>query len=123
MISGIEKALDSVTAPCRGIAIWPIRLTMAGIFILHGVGKFMMPDMAGMMGLSVPVWLVVGAAEIAGGAGFIVGGLLAGSNGTLITRLSGLAIMPVMLGAIYIMHWGQWSFMPSETHSAGGMEL
>lgn len=83
----------------------------------------MMPAMAGMMGLSVPVWYVVGAAEIAGGAGFIVGGLLAGSNGTLITRLSGLAIIPVMLGAIFMVHWGQWGFMPSETHPAGGMEF
>ena len=83
----------------------------------------MMPAMAGMMGLSVPVWLLVGAAEIAGGAGFIVGGLLSGSNGTLITRLSGLAIIPVMLGAIFMVHWGHWSFMASETHPAGGMEF
>ncbi|MGY9107733.1 MAG: DoxX family membrane protein, partial [Alphaproteobacteria bacterium] len=106
MSSTIDKALDSVTAPCRGIAIWPIRLAMAGTFIFHGVGKFMMPAMAGMMGLSIPVWYLVAGAELAGGIGFILGGLLAGSNGTLITRLSGLAIIPVMLGAIFMVHWG-----------------
>ncbi len=123
MTSSLEKAFEKATAPGRSLALWPIRLTMGGIFLFHGAFKFMMPAMAAMMGLSVPVWYVVGAAEIAGGAGFIVGGLLAGSTGTLITRLSGLAIIPVMLGAIYMMHWGQWNFMPSETHPAGGMEF
>ncbi len=119
----LEKAFENATAPCLSLALWPIRLTMGGIFLFHGAGKFMMPAMAAMMGLSVTVWYVVGAAEIAGGAGFIVGGILAGSTGTLITRLSGLAIIPVMLGAIFMVHWGQWNFMPSETHPAGGMEF
>lgn len=123
MTSGLEKTLESATAPCRGIALWPIRLTMAGIFIFHGVGKLMMPAMAAMMGLSEPIWYVVGLAEIAGGAGFVLGGILSGGTGTLITRLAGLAIIPVMLGAIFMVHWGQWGFMPSETHPAGGMEF
>jgi putative oxidoreductase len=123
MTSGLEKAFESATAPCRSFALWPIRLAMAGIFLFHGPGKFMMPGMAAMMGLSVPVWYLVGAAEIAGGAGFIAGGLLSGSIGTLITRLSGLAIIPVMLGAIIMVHWGQWGFMASDTHPTGGMEF
>jgi putative oxidoreductase len=123
MSSRIDKALDSVTEPCRGIAVWPIRLAMAGIFIFHGVGKLMMPAMAGMMGLSLPVWYVVAGAELAGGIGFILGGLLSGHNGVQITRLSGLAIIPVMLGAIFMVHWGQWGFMASETHPGGGMEF
>ena len=123
MMSGLNKALENATAPCRSIALWPIRLTMAGIFIFHGVGKLMMPAMAAMMGLSEPIWYVVGLAEIAGGAGFLIGGALSGATGTLITRLAGLAIIPVMLGAIFMVHWGQWAFMPSETHPAGGMEF
>ena len=59
MISSLEKAFENATAPCRSLALWPIRLTMAGIFLIHGAGKFMMPAMAAMMGLSVPVWYVV----------------------------------------------------------------
>jgi putative oxidoreductase len=28
-----------------------------------------------------------------------------------------------MAGAIYLVHWGQWSNIPSETHPFGGMEF
>jgi putative oxidoreductase len=28
-----------------------------------------------------------------------------------------------MLGAIALVHWGQWSALPSETHPVGGMEF
>ena len=90
---------------------------------MTATGKFMMPEMAGMMGLSQPVWLLVGTAEMLGGAGFIVGGVLAKRLGSLITRLAGLAIIPVMLGAIAMVHWGQWDFAPSQTHPMGGMEF
>ena len=122
MISGLATALENATAPCRSIALWPIRLTLGATFLIHGSGKLMMPAMAAMMGLSEPIWYVVGLAEVAGGAGFILGGILSGATGTLVTRLAGLAIIPVMLGAIFMVHWGQWSFMASETHPAGGME-
>ena len=29
----------------------------------------------------------------------------------------------IMGGAIYLVHWGQWSNIPSETHPFGGMEF
>jgi len=37
--------------------------------------------------------------------------------------LAGLAIAPVMLGAIFMVHWGRWNFMPAEGFPAGGMEF
>ena len=46
-----------------------------------------------------------------------------GALGDLATRLSGVAIVPVMLGAIAMVHWGQWSFVASESHPMGGMEF
>jgi putative oxidoreductase len=123
MLSNLDSAFDNMTRPLHGIAFWPLRLAMAGIFLYHGPGKFMMPEMAGMMGLSQPVWLLVGTAEVLGGAGFIVGGLLPGAAGAAITRLAGLAVIPVMLGAIAMVHWGQWNFVASGTHPMGGMEF
>ena len=39
------------------------------------------------------------------------------------TRLAGLAAAPVMMGAIAMVHWPQWSFAPSESHPMGGMEF
>ena len=107
----------------RPIAHWPIRLAMAGIFIFHGAGKVMMPAMAAMMGMSETVWMLLGAVEAAAGLGFIVGGLKQGDLGILLTRLSGLAIIPIMIGAIYMVHWPQWSFVVSATHPMGGMEF
>ena len=41
----------------------------------------------------------------------------------LVLGLAGLAIVPVMLGAIFMVHWGRWSFSPTETHPMGGMEF
>jgi len=117
----IQASVEETTR--YAIALWPVRLALAGIFLYHGSGKFMMPEMAGMMGLSQPVWLLVGTAEMLGGAGFVVGGVLTKRLGSLITRLAGLAIIPVMLGAIAMVHWGQWNFTPSQTHPMGGMEF
>ncbi len=31
--------------------------------------------------------------------------------------------IPVMAGAIALVHWGRWSFVPSETYPMGGMEF
>ena len=31
--------------------------------------------------------------------------------------------MPVMLGAIVMVHWGRWNCVPTPSHRLGGMEL
>jgi putative oxidoreductase len=99
---------------------WLLRLAFAGVFVFHGFGKVL--DLGGfsqMMGLSTPVAVLVALAEVAGGIGIIVGAFV----NDIVTRLAGVAIVPVMLGAIVMVHWGQWSFMASDTHPAGGMEF
>ena len=104
----------------RPHAHWLLRATLAGVFIIHGFGKvFDLTGFAQMMDLSPTVAALVAFAEVAGGIGIIVGAFTT----DIITRLAGLAIIPVMLGAIFMVHWGQWSFMASETHPAGGMEF
>ncbi len=72
-----------------------------------------------MMGLPAPVAALVTFAELAGGTGIIVGAF----THDLITRLAGLAIAPVMLGAILMVHWPRWNFMAAEGFPAGGMEF
>jgi putative oxidoreductase len=104
----------------RTHAHWLLRTTLASVFIIHGFGKVL--DLTGfsqMMGLSLPIAALVAFAEVAGGIGIIVGAF----TKDIVTRLAGLAIIPVMTGAIVMVHWGRWSFMPSETHPAGGMEF
>lgn len=98
-----------------------LRLILASVFLFHGIGK--LADVAGfaqMMGMNIAVAWLVTLAEVLGGAGIMAGGLLKNDR---ITRLSGLAIAPVMLGAIALVHWPRWSFTPSESHPMGGMEF
>ncbi|NNE05238.1 MAG: DoxX family protein [Xanthomonadales bacterium] len=102
---------------------WLLRIALASVFLFHGIGKFTgaggIGGFAQMTGLPVFVAFLVGFAEVAGGLGMIIGGF----GKPLITRLAGAAIIPVMLGAIFMVHWGRWSFTPSETHPMGGMEF
>lgn len=101
-------------------AHWLLRLCLASVFIYHGSMKFMnLEGFTQMMGLSTPIAVLVAFAEVVGGIGIIVGGI----SSDLITRLAGLAIAPVMLGAIFMVHWGRWNFMPAEGFPAGGMEF
>lgn len=109
-------ALDSVKPHVH----WLLRVGLASVFLYHGIGKAMdIGAFSQMMGLPMPVAVLVTLAELAGGAGIIVGAF----TKDVITRLAGLAIAPVMLGAIVIVHWGRWNFMAAEGYPAGGMEF
>ena len=97
-----------------------IRIAAAGVFLFHGLSKFgNLSGGAEMMGLPVWLWGLVGVLETLGGALILAGGFLP----DWATRLGGLFIIPPMLGAIFMVHWPQWSFVPSDTHPMGGMEF
>ncbi|MCZ6641171.1 MAG: DoxX family protein [Gammaproteobacteria bacterium] len=101
-------------------AHWLLRIGLASVFLFHGIGKVM--DLGGfsqMTGLPTAVAALVALAELAGGVGIIVGAF----TNDLITRLAGLAITPVMLGAISMVHWGRWDFSAAEGFPMGGMEF
>ncbi len=111
-------ALDSL----KPNAHWLLRIGLASVFIFHGVGKAMnLGGFSDMTGLPTAAAALVTFAELAGGVGIIVGAF----TSDLITRLSALAVAPVLLGAIYMMHWGRWSFTPApdEGFPMGGMEF
>lgn len=110
--------------PVIGGADWFIRLSIAGTFIYHGVTKF--PNIAAgaeMMGMPFIVWLAVALGEIAAGVALLAGGALRNNFGDLLTRLGGVGVAIIMVGAVALVHWGQWSNMPSESHPFGGMEF
>lgn len=101
-------------------AHWGLRIALAGVFLYHGLGKFfMLEQFATMMGLPVFVALLVALAESVGGTLILVGGF----GKDWLTRLGAAMFIPVLLGAIFMVHWGQWSFVASETHPMGGMEF
>ena len=99
---------------------WLLRAAIASVFIYHGLGKFQnLVPMANMMNMSVAMLFLVAAAETIGGALVLLGGFLKDWT----TRLGALILMPVMLGAIQMVHWGQWHFKATETHPMGGMQF
>ena len=104
----------------RPHAHWLLRAAFASVFLFHGFGKVaMFSGFAQMMGLSVPVAGLVTFAEVAAGLGIIIGGF----QSELITRLAALAGIPVLLGAIFMVHGPRWSFTPAEGFPMGGMEF
>ncbi len=101
-------------------AHWLLRISIASVFLFHGLTKFpSLSGMAEMMGLPVIVLLLVALAETGGGALTLLGGFI---NDT-VTRIGAVLILPVMLGAIFMVHWGRWAFTASETHPMGGIEF
>lgn len=105
-------------------ANWFIRIPFAAVFAGHGAGKLLMPAASAEM-LSLPLVLVilVGVAEVLAGVGAVVGGIDKAPYRALVDRLTGLAAIPVLIGAIAMVHWPRWSFVASESHPMGGMEF
>lgn len=112
----MKKLLDN----CSPYAHWLLRLSTAAVFLYHGLSKFpALNETATMM--MMPVWMVLGIAlfETLGALLLLFGGF----TKDWVTRLGVLLLIPVMLGAIIMVHWGQWNFMATETHPMGGMEF
>jgi putative oxidoreductase len=101
-------------------AHWALRIAFGSVFIFHGVQKFTnLSGGAQMMGMPVAVWGLVALAETLGGVLVLLGTFLP----DWATRVGGLLVIPVMIGAIAMVHWPQWSFVPTESASMGGMEF
>lgn len=106
-------------------AHWLLRLALASVFIYHGYDKFFVTgaaNFATMMGLNEVVAYLVALAELAGGILVLVGGF----TNSLVTRLGALVTIPVMLGAIFMVHLKpgfKWAFTASPTHPMGGIEF
>lgn len=85
-------------------AHWLLRIALASVFLYHGIGKFpQLPQLGQMMQLPVFIVLLVALAETVGSILILVGGFWK----DWMTRLGALMQIPVMLGAIFMVHWGQ----------------
>lgn len=107
-----------------GIAHWALRIALASVFLFHGLPKFFgLVAFASANAVPVVLALLVALAEVGGALLVLAGGFLGGAAGDMATRLGALAFIPVMIGAIAMVHWPRWSFEPSQTHPVGGMEF
>lgn len=101
-------------------AHWALRVALASVFIYHGVGKLAgIEQFAQMMNLSYAVALLVALAEFGGGVLVLLGGF----TRSWVTRLGAGFFVPVLIGAIMMVHWGQWNFVANEAYPMGGSEF
>jgi putative oxidoreductase len=104
----------------RPHAHWALRLALASVFIYHGAQKLGgVEGFAQMMNLSYATALAVALAEFVGGILIVAGGFTRAS----VTRLGAALFVPVMAGAIALVHWGQWNFVANESYPMGGSEF
>lgn len=104
-------------------AHWLLRLAIASVFVYHGALKFSnLEGFATMLPISYFEVVLVGLANI-GSALVLIGGFRDDAFSDLATRVGAAFNIPVMIGAIYLVHWGRWNFVPTETHPLGGMEF
>ncbi len=113
-------ATPSVSERIGQYAHWTLRVALASVFIYHGAQKFAgLEGFAQMMNLPYAVAQQVALAEFVGGALVLAGGF----TRDWVTRLGAGFLIPVMVGAITLVHWGQWSFVPNENYPMGGSEF
>ena len=105
-------------------AHWFLRIALASVFIFHGVMKFLnLEGTAQMLPISYLQVVLVAAAEVGGGLLVLLGGIGNDRRADLATRLGAAMNLPVMIGAISIVHWGRWNFVPTENDPMGGFEF
>jgi len=109
----INNFFDGIANPIQGVADWLLRIGLGIAFFLHGYGKLPISDgFVGWLGSKgVPMAeltaYLVAWGEILAGLGIIVGGIIANSLselGHLISRVSGGAIVVIMIFALLIAH-------------------
>ena len=105
-------------------AHWLLRIALASVLVFHGVLKLMnLEGFAQMLPISYLEVVLVALAETGGGLLILLGGLADTRVFDLATRLGAALNIPVIVGAIAIVHWGRWNFVPTETHPMGGFEF
>tara|TARA_B100000214_G_scaffold371636_1_gene348377 strand:+ start:578 stop:1021 length:444 start_codon:yes stop_codon:yes gene_type:complete len=112
----INGYLDHISRPFAPIAVWLLRLGLGVAFFLHGFEKFPLPPekMANWftkLGYAYPeiITSAVAIGEVGAGVGIILGGLIRGYVGNIITKVSGGAVVVIMVGAFIIAH-SNWFF-------------
>jgi len=105
-------------------AHWLLRIALSSVFLYHGLLKFAnLEGFAQMLPISYLEVVLVAAAETGGGLLVLLGGFRDNTLSDLATRIGAALNIPVIIGAISIVHWGRWNFVPSETHPMGGFEF
>jgi putative oxidoreductase len=105
-------------------AHWLLRIALASVLVFHGVLKLMnLEGFAQMLPISYTEVVLVALAETGGGLLVLLGGLRNNAIFDLATRVGAALNIPVLIGAITVVHWGRWNFVPTESYPMGGFEF
>lgn len=105
-------------------AHWLLRGSIASVFIYHGALKLInLEGFAAMLPISHTETVLVALAEFVGGILVLLGGFSKNQLSDIATRIGAAFQIPVLLGAIAMVHWGRWNFIPAENFPMGGMEF
>jgi len=105
-------------------AHWLLRIAVASVFFYHGLLKFSDLNLFTQM-LPIPYTQVVlvASSQVIGSLLIVLGGFGRDRLSDIATRIGALINIPVMVGAVVLVHWGRWNFVPTEAYPMGGMEF
>jgi uncharacterized membrane protein YphA (DoxX/SURF4 family) len=113
----LNDILEKIASPLKTYSNYLLRIGLGISFFLHGYGKIPIQEsfinwlsLKGIPFAETTAHLIAWG-EMVSGIGILLGGLIgtkASVTGNLITRLSGGAVMTIMIGALLIAHsnWG-----------------
>ena len=113
----LNDILEKTASPLKGYANYLLRIGLGVSFFLHGYGKIPIQEnfINWLSSKGIPfaetTAHLIAWGEMVSGIGILLGGLIgakASVAGNLVTRLSGGAVMVIMIGALLIAHsnWG-----------------
>ena len=113
----LNNTLEALASPLKSYAGCLLRIGLGISFFLHGYGKIPIKEdfVNWLASKGIPfaetTAHLVAWGEMVSGIGILLGGLIGTKSsiaGNLITRLSGGAVMVIMIGALLIAHsnWG-----------------
>ena len=121
----LNDLLEKTASPLKGYANYLLRIGLGVSFFLHGYGKIPIQEnfvnwlsTKGIPFAETTAHLIAWG-EMISGIGILLGGLIgtkASVTGNLVTRLSGGAVMVIMIGALLIAH-SHWSLFFGERGS------
>ncbi len=102
----LDNKINKFFSNIQFLSPWLIRLGLGIAFSIHGFSKFPLPPevLIKYFGFSPFLASFVALTELGAGLFLIIGGLIKGSIGNLITRTSALAIAVVMINAFALGH-------------------
>ena len=117
IMNKLNEILEKIASPLTGYANYLLRIGLGVSFFLHGYGKIPIQEnfINWLSSKGIPfaetTAHLIAWGEMISGIGILLGGLIgtkASVIGNLITRLSGGAVMVIMIGALLIAHsnWG-----------------